>query len=119
MTPNRIRVPKSRVAEALWSGVFSIIVVLLVFGLAGSLAAQTPVYNSIPSGMLNIPPTIPGHVAAEGFECCQVQEFGDGVNLAPGPRFLTIVKVEMDSYACSVGAYNIPFGTSRHLRYAN
>ncbi len=54
----------------------------------------TIVYNSIPK---------PVHaIASQGFECCQVNEFGDGVHLTHTGR-LDKVSVVMDSWGCQAG----------------
>lgn len=52
------------------------------------------VYNSIPN---------PVHaIASQGFECCQVMQFGDGVTFTHTGR-LTTVSVVMDSWGCQAG----------------
>src|ERR1700692_526201 len=52
------------------------------------------VYDSIPSPLAPIP--------SQGFECCSVSEFGDGVNLK-GTGTLDTVSVVMDSWGCETG----------------
>src|ERR1700676_1835835 len=58
----------------------------------------TVVYNSIPSPLAPIP--------SQGFECCSVSEFGDGVNLT-GTGHLDTVSVVMDSWGCETGDGNV------------
>jgi hypothetical protein len=57
------------------------------------------VYNSVPKQIHGIP--------SLGFECCQVKEFGDGLNLTHTGR-LGQISIVMDSWGCQVG------GTSTH-----
>lgn len=59
------------------------------------------VYNSIPSPLAPIP--------SQGFECCQVKEFGDGVNLTE-TGILDTVSVVMDSWGCQTGDGNVSTG---------
>ena len=59
------------------------------------------VYNSIPSPLAPIP--------SQGFECCSVSEFGDGVNLT-GTGTLDTVSVVMDSWGCETGDGNVSIG---------
>jgi len=60
------------------------------------------VYNSVPKTLLGS--------ASEGFECCQISEFGDGVNLA-GTGTLDTVSVVMDSWGCQSGTWHGPTDT--------
>ncbi len=54
-------------------------------------------YNSVPHQLHGI--------SSLGFECCQVNEFGDGVNLAQTGT-LSTVSVVMDSWGCQSGHWN-------------
>jgi len=58
----------------------------------------TIVYNSIPNPLISS--------AAQGFACCGVSEFGDGVNLAKlkETSVLDTVTVAMGSYGCETGS---------------
>ena len=58
-------------------------------------------YNSIPSQLAPIP--------SQGFECCQVDEFGDGFNLKDGD-VLDAVSFVMDSWGCETGDGNTSTG---------
>ncbi len=72
---------------------------LVVSGTIGpsvAYAAPDVVYDALG-------PTVPSNVPSLGFEANQVNEFGDLVTLAPGPRELTRVSVEMSSWACESG----------------
>jgi hypothetical protein len=57
------------------------------------------VYNSVPKPLHGIP--------SQGFECCQVLEFGDGMNLTHTGR-LNAVSIVMDSWGCQTGHGNLP-----------
>ena len=74
--------------------------------LVGQVTDPPTVYNTIPNGLLKIPPTLPGNVSSISFEGAAIREFGDGLNLAPGGRVLTTVMVVMSSWACQSGAWN-------------
>jgi hypothetical protein len=52
------------------------------------------VYNSVPKRIHGIP--------SEGFECCQVLELGDGLNLTHTGRLAT-ASIVMDSWGCQAG----------------
>jgi hypothetical protein len=79
---------------------------LLLGGILGLLAAgvvapavagEAVIFNSVPS-------PLPGNVISEGFECCQVREFGDGIVFPTGTGgTLTNVTVIMSSWACTSG----------------
>jgi hypothetical protein len=56
------------------------------------------VYNSIPK-------PVSSFISSLGFECCQVQEFGDGLKLTHTGR-LGSVSVVMDSWGCQAGHWN-------------
>jgi hypothetical protein len=45
-------------------------------------------------------------IASEGFECCSVDEFGDGMNLTENNARPTQVSVILDSWACESGFWN-------------
>lgn len=59
------------------------------------------VYNSILSPLAPIP--------SQGFECCLVKEFGDGVNLTE-TGILDTVSIVMDSWGCQTGDGNVSTG---------
>jgi hypothetical protein len=61
------------------------------------------VYDSIPKTLAPIP--------SQGFECCTVSEFGDGVNLQ-GTGTLDTVSVVMDSWGCQTGDGNTSTGAN-------
>jgi hypothetical protein len=71
---------------------------LLPFTLTGSAGASTDpvVYDAIG-------PALPSNVSSLSFEAETVAEFGDLVQLAPGPRILVSVSVVMSSQACQSG----------------
>ena len=65
--------------------------------------AQSALYNSIvvtKSGQLS------SDIASEGFECCSVNEFGDGMNLTANNARVTQVSVVLDSWGCESGFWN-------------
>ena len=59
----------------------------------GYVPPPTVIYNSNPS-------PVPGNVVSQGFECCQVSEFGDQITFEPGtPRGLQQATVTMSDWA--------------------
>src|SRR5229473_8241684 len=75
---------------------------LLSGATAPAPAAEAVIFNSIPS-------PLPGNVISEGFECCQVREFGDGIVFPSGTGgTLTTVTVIMSSWACTSGNWFTP-----------
>ena len=77
--------------------------VLFVLTLAAlpTFGQNQVVYSTISS-------PLPGNVVSQGFECCAVQEFGDGlglVNSAGGQ--LQQVTVVLSSWACESGSWNV------------
>ena len=71
-----------------------------VDGLSAPIASAAPaaqvVYDSIG-------PTVPGNVPSQAFQAKSMDEFGDLVQLAPGPRRLQSVTVLMSSWGCGSG----------------
>jgi hypothetical protein len=80
-------------------------VILAHVGIAGLFAPVHPevgttLYDSI---LLYGPHSLPGdNLSSEGFECCQVDEFGDALNLTQSDS-VTKVQVVMQSWACESG----------------
>ncbi|MCU1401006.1 MAG: hypothetical protein JWN62_4115, partial [Acidimicrobiales bacterium] len=77
-------------------------VISLVSATPTSAAPNDPVtvYDSI--GTLtraNVPST--------SYQANQIHEFGDAVRLAPGPRALSSITVEMSSWACQTGGWSL------------
>ncbi|HQZ36090.1 MAG TPA: right-handed parallel beta-helix repeat-containing protein, partial [Ilumatobacteraceae bacterium] len=73
--------------------------VVTVAPLVAAAAPQpTAVYDAIG-------PTLPGNVVSLAFESTQTSEFGDLVQLAPGPRQLDSVDVVLSSWGCQDGNY--------------
>jgi hypothetical protein len=73
---------------------------LLLSGAAAPAFADNVIFNSVPS-------PLPGNVISEGFECCQVREFGDGIVFPTGTGgTLTKITVIMSSWACSSGNWS-------------
>ena len=86
-----------------------IVAAAAVMGLAAACSPPptpppTPVvvYNS------NLSP-LPGNVSSQGYECCQVNEFGDQIQLAGSARILQKATVTMSNWALHSGA-NLAFG---------
>jgi enamine deaminase RidA (YjgF/YER057c/UK114 family) len=71
---------------------------------SGTVARAAPdaaaVYDSIG--------VAPGNVASLGFEATSTSEFGDRVQVGPGPRELSSVTVLMSSWACETGGWTGP-----------
>ena len=63
-------------------------------------AGLTAVYDAIG-------PTVPGNVPSQAFQATQTAEFGDLVGLGTGPRKLRSVTVEMSSWGCESGTWNL------------
>src|SRR5437660_12811787 len=85
--------------HAIKSSFFSRIVAGALIGglMAVTAFAQTvTVYNSVPK-------PLPGNVVSEGFECCAVQEFGDGLNLVATGGTIGQVTMVLSSWACQTG----------------
>ncbi|MCU1392875.1 MAG: N-acetylmuramoyl-L-alanine amidase [Ilumatobacteraceae bacterium] len=86
---------------------------LLVGGLA--LALAVPVISATSAVSVGAAPNDPvvvydsigattrGNTPSTGFEATSTSELGDAVRLAPGPRALTSVTVDMSSWACQTG----------------
>ena len=66
-------------------------------GSSPAYAAPDVVYDAIG-------PTVPSNVPSVSFAAESINEFGDLVTLAPGPRELTTVSVLMSSQACEAGS---------------
>lgn len=66
---------------------------------AASASASEVVYS-------NVPGTLPGNFASEGFSCCQVKEFGGQVELAGTKRNKPVVEVVMSAWACQYGNWS-------------
>jgi hypothetical protein len=80
------------------AGGFAVIALLIGVGVAcstGGQAKSTPPVVVFDSG----PPAGWGHIPSEGFECCQVKEFGDEVQFAGSARRLTSATVTMVNWA--------------------
>jgi hypothetical protein len=77
----------------------SFFVRLLMGACAVALSAHAQV------GYTSIQKPLPGNVVSEGFECCAVQEFGDGVHLATIGGKIGQVSVVLSSWACKGGSW--------------
>ncbi len=74
-------------------------------GASPAYAAPDVVYDAIG-------PTVPSNVPSVSFAAESINEFGDLVTLAPGPRELTTVSVLMSTQACETG---VARRASQHL----
>jgi len=72
------------------------LVMSVTSGFAAAQAAPDVVYDAIG-------PTLPSNVTSLNFSGQLINEFGDLVTLAPGPRELTTVSVVMSTQACESG----------------
>ncbi|MBK5332182.1 MAG: hypothetical protein JJD93_09435 [Ilumatobacteraceae bacterium] len=79
---------------------------VMVMPAVGVQAAPDPdaVYDSIG--------VVPGNVASVGFEATSTSEFGDRIQVGPGPRQLSSVTVLMSSWACQTGGWTGPIACS-------
>ena len=97
---------KARTSRALKLAILA----LAVTGLAAACITPVPptpptpvvIYNS------NISP-LHGNVSSQGFQCCQVAEFGDQIQLGGTARVLQKATVTMSNWALHTGA-NLAFG---------
>lgn len=70
---------------------------MLASAAVSASAREFVVFNSVPA-------PLPGNVVSEGFECCQVREFGDAIAFPAGTGGkLTTISVVMSSWACMSG----------------
>jgi parallel beta-helix repeat protein len=69
----------------------------------GTVAVAAPV----PVALYDAIGNPPGNVSSLGFEATSTKEFGDRVQVGPGPRGLSSVTVLMSSWACVTGSWNV------------
>ena len=68
-----------------------------VDGVSAPVASAAPVAKVVYD---SIGPTVPGNVPSQAFQAKSMDEFGDLVQLAPGPRRLQSMTVLMSSWGC-------------------